>query len=194
MKHITHFTRDFTNFEGYRLSLQRNKTRFVRYFSSLDYPSDEAARDAAINMRDQLLHDLDNASEPIEQIFDKFRKKESDNPFPIALAPAPQLSPTNGIPDCITLRNRPAFHRNLQQLVRDYKLCQTSILRLALYSLFLHCQNTQAQSPAELVKSLEDIRNQSDDLPDWLTFNTETFGNQLPHPLSANNNSQPPHS
>ena len=55
LRHITRFTYTYTNFQGWRVAINRQGTNLARYFSDKQYGSEDAARDEAIRFRDMLL-------------------------------------------------------------------------------------------------------------------------------------------
>ncbi len=58
IRNITRYTYERTAFQGWRLSICRNGHQFTRYFSDRQYGSEEAALQAALEMRSRILSDL----------------------------------------------------------------------------------------------------------------------------------------
>ncbi len=61
-------------FKGWRLCITRQKERFVRYFSDLEYGDADRSLDAAMAMRSEILAELGKAVEPPAAIFSRHRK------------------------------------------------------------------------------------------------------------------------
>lgn len=54
-KNITRYTYENTDFQGWRVSIQRCGRIITRYFSDLQYGSEEDSREAAVEYRDAVL-------------------------------------------------------------------------------------------------------------------------------------------
>ena len=57
-RNITRYTYETTSFQGWRLSICRKWNQFTKYFSDRQYGSEEAAFQAAIEMRDRIFDAL----------------------------------------------------------------------------------------------------------------------------------------
>ena len=53
-RNITRYTYETTSFQGWRLSICRKWNQFTKYFSDRQYGTEEAALQAAMEMRDQI--------------------------------------------------------------------------------------------------------------------------------------------
>ncbi len=69
-RYITRFTYEFTSFQGWRVAINRNKCRFIRYFSDREYGSEEAALQAALAMRTRVVKALDRFPHDPKKAFD----------------------------------------------------------------------------------------------------------------------------
>lgn len=70
-KNLTRYTYESTDFQGWRVSIQRCGRIVTRYFSDLQYGSEEESRAAAIEYRDSVLSNMsahrDNLPEYMDQ-------------------------------------------------------------------------------------------------------------------------------
>ncbi len=57
-KNITRYTYENTDFQGWRVSIQRCGRIITRYFSDLQYGSEQKSHQAAIRYRDQVFADM----------------------------------------------------------------------------------------------------------------------------------------
>lgn len=78
-KNITRYTYETTAFQGYRLSICKNKHLFTRYFPDSRYGSAEEALQEAIKVRDSIfkLFEEDNLS--VCKIFAKYTVRTKQN-------------------------------------------------------------------------------------------------------------------
>ena len=77
-RNITRYTYETTSFQGWRLSICRKWNQFTKYFSDRQYGSEEAAFEAALQMRDKIFEALQqNPSEP-RAVFDSFKNSLSE--------------------------------------------------------------------------------------------------------------------
>lgn len=72
IKNITRYTYARTAFQGWRLSICRNCRQFTKYFSDRQFGSEEAALQAAIEMRGKILDDLKLHPSDPEAIFSRY--------------------------------------------------------------------------------------------------------------------------
>lgn len=61
-------------FVGWRLCITRKGERFVRYFSDLHYGGSQQAHDAAILMRDEMMHRMEQGVENYHEFFNMYRR------------------------------------------------------------------------------------------------------------------------
>jgi hypothetical protein len=70
-KNLTRYTYESTDFQGWRVSIQRCGRIVTRYFSDLQYGSEEESKAAAIEYRDAVLSNMnahrDNLPEYMDQ-------------------------------------------------------------------------------------------------------------------------------
>lgn len=77
-KYITRYEAEEGNsytFRGWRLCVTRQGERFVRYFSDLKCGGPEKALSRALEMRDELLAELDRKEGQAESVFREFRRR-----------------------------------------------------------------------------------------------------------------------
>lgn len=80
-RNITRYTYETTSFQGWRLSICRKWNQFTKYFSDRQYGSEEAAFEAALQMRDKIFEALQkNPSEP-RTVFENFKNSEPEKPL-----------------------------------------------------------------------------------------------------------------
>lgn len=75
LRHITRFTYEFTNFQGWRVAISRQGTTLARYFSDKQYGSPELARDQALAFRDMVLDEISRNPGMTRDILYKYRVK-----------------------------------------------------------------------------------------------------------------------
>ena len=71
MKNITRYTYENTDFQGWRVSIQRCGRIITRYFSDLQYGSEEASQREALAYRDRVLRDIERRREDLPQFMDE---------------------------------------------------------------------------------------------------------------------------
>ena len=87
IRNITRFTYEFTSFQGWRVTICRNRVHFTRYFSDKQYGSEEAALEAALTTRNLVLERLrENPGDP-EKIFALCRAEQQETCYPRGLRP-----------------------------------------------------------------------------------------------------------
>jgi len=91
LKNITRFTYEFTSFQGWRVSICRQNQHFTRYFSDKKYGNSEAALQAAIDNRDQLLRMLYSNPHHQFEVFQYCRSNDLKNATPLSLHSVNQL-------------------------------------------------------------------------------------------------------
>ena len=72
-RNITRYTYETTSFQGWRLSICRKWNQFTRYFSDKQYGSEQAAFEAALSMREQILAELKAADKDPRAIFERYK-------------------------------------------------------------------------------------------------------------------------
>lgn len=80
MKNITRYDGSNTprkGFNGWRLCLTRRKEVFVRYFTDREYGGEEAALQAAVTMRAEMLEALAAPNAKPSALFARYRKKKA---------------------------------------------------------------------------------------------------------------------
>lgn len=72
-RNITRYTYETTSFQGWRLSICRKWNQFTKYFSDRQYGTEEAALQAAMEMRDQIYAALRQTPENPRAVFERFK-------------------------------------------------------------------------------------------------------------------------
>ena len=72
-RNITRYTYETTSFQGWRLSICRKWNQFTKYFSDRQYGSEEAAFQAAIEMRDRIFDALQKTPDDPRAVFEQFK-------------------------------------------------------------------------------------------------------------------------
>lgn len=143
LRHITRFTYEFTNFQGWRVAISRQGTTLARYFSDKQYGSPELARDQALAFRDMVLDEISRNPGMTRDILYKYRVK------PRKLQQADSLSS-----DIDTLRIQPSAQYeagnpgsmldNLKKLCQYLQLDGTGLLKFSLYLFMLQSGTASA--------------------------------------------------
>ena len=84
-RNITRYTYETTSFQGWRLSICRKWNQFTKYFSDRQYGSEEAAFQAALEMRDRIFAALQQSPDDPRAVFEKFKNGVQEE---VAVAPA----------------------------------------------------------------------------------------------------------
>ncbi len=71
IKNITRYTYESTDFLGWRVSVQRCGRIITRYFSDLEYGTEEEALHAALLYRDYIIQGLRQHSDDLEGFMDE---------------------------------------------------------------------------------------------------------------------------
>ena len=79
-RNITRYTYETTSFQGWRLSICRKWNQFTKYFSDRQYGSEEAAFQAAIDMRDRIFEALQKSPDDPRSVFEQFKNGIVDAP------------------------------------------------------------------------------------------------------------------
>lgn len=72
-KNLTRYTRERTSFQGWRVCISRQGTMFTRYIPDSMYGSGEAAKEAAKQLRDEILAAI--AARPAKEVLEEYRLK-----------------------------------------------------------------------------------------------------------------------
>ena len=87
-RNITRYTYETTSFQGWRLSICRKWNQFTKYFSDRQYGSEEAAFQAAIEMRDRIFDALQKTPDDPRAVFEQFKNGLADSSAEPATAKA----------------------------------------------------------------------------------------------------------
>lgn len=79
-RNITRYTYETTSFQGWRLSICRKWNQFTKYFSDRQYGSEEAAFQAAIDMRDRIFEALKQNPDDPRSVFERFKTEAPEIP------------------------------------------------------------------------------------------------------------------
>lgn len=79
-RNITRYTYETTSFQGWRLSICRKWNQFTKYFSDRQYGSEEAAFQAAIDMRDRIFEALKQTPDDPRSVFERFKTEVPEAP------------------------------------------------------------------------------------------------------------------
>ena len=156
LRHITRFTYTYTNFQGWRVAINRQGTTLARYFSDKQYGSEEEARDQAIRFRDMLVDELNRNPQSTREILDKYRVLPQ-NPYPAGLKPGNvkadmgQESADKKSAAC-SLRSNHVMQRILKNLCKRLQLDTASVLKLSLYMFVLQFNEQNARAK-EMLKA-----------------------------------------
>ncbi len=72
-KNITRYTYVKAAFQGWRVCIIRKGNQFIRYFSDKAFGSEEASFAAALDVRDRVLAELQDAPGNAEAVFARYR-------------------------------------------------------------------------------------------------------------------------
>lgn len=156
LRHITRFTYTYTNFQGWRVAINRQGTTLARYFSDKQYGSEEEARDQAIRFRDMLVDELNRNPQSTREILDKYRVLPQ-NPYPAGLKPGNvkadmgQESADKKSAAC-SLRSNHVMQSILKNLCKRLQLDTASVLKLSLYMFVLQFNEQNARAE-EMLKA-----------------------------------------
>ncbi len=144
LRHITRFTYEFTNFQGWRVAISRQGTTLARYFSDKQFGSPEQARDRAIAFRDMVLDEINREPEKTRDILYKYRicARKTDPATAPLLPQTPELQPDSGAIAGTTLN----MVENLRKLFQFLQLDTPGMLKLALYLLTLDTATAMPQA------------------------------------------------
>lgn len=159
LRHITRFTYKYTNFQGWRVAINRQGTTLARYFSDKQYGSEEEARDQAIRFRDMLVDELDRNPQYTREILDKYRVLPQ-NPYPAGLKPGnAQTDMGQDERDkksaACSLRSNHVMQGILKGLCKRLQLDTASVLKLSLYMFVLQYNEQTARAEEMLATQAE---------------------------------------
>lgn len=163
MHHLTHFRYEDTSFEGWRVDVQRSGVLFRRYFSTLEYGGEDAARREAIRIRDAIMQALERTPDKPQEVFRLFAKKDPARFFPAGLYP-PRPRKNFSAPGkthrrIITVKCQAGLNARVSQLVAHLRLDHSSVMRLALYALYtlVYQEENREKNLRQLVAFLEQM-------------------------------------
>lgn len=157
LRHITRFTYEFTNFQGWRVAISRQGTTLARYFSDKQYGGSEEAREQAITFRDMVLEEIRVNPEKTRDILYKYRVKAakiSTKGKDGSVVNMPELQAQECREN--TQGNQQSMLNNLKKLCHYLKLDTVGMLRLSM-SLFILQHTTATAMPQEDAKSAQAI-------------------------------------
>lgn len=130
MKYLTKFTKEDTDFLGWRLSLCRKGRQFVRYFSALEWGGMDRAESEARQIRESLLADLEANEETLPEIFERYRKT-------MPHLPAGMHAPCHGWershPKACSIKLGESASALVAEMRKRWGVDLTSIIRISLY-------------------------------------------------------------
>ena len=149
-RHITRFTYEFTNFQGWRVAINRQGISLARYFSDKQHGDSEKAFEQALNFRDEVLRELKQNPDHVQEILLSYRSQERRT-YPAGLKPA-LTPPREGehTVSSFSMRSNKVLHHVLQRMCKQLKLDTASVLKLSLY---LFAVQYSAQGVAEEITS-----------------------------------------
>lgn len=165
-KYISKFTKEDTDFQGWRLALKRGGIQFVRYFSALEQGSMEQAEAEAIAMRTALLADLERNPGKEAEVMERYRKPASG--YPAGLKKA--LSAARAAKGAFSARLNPMTQQLIDEIAGQWDLTRTSVVFAALY-MFLAWSRTEGKGLdiQKLSDRLEELATKSG-LPPFSEF------------------------
>lgn len=136
-RHITRFTYQFTNFQGWRVAITRQGVALARYFSDRQYGDADAAWEHARSFRDMVLAELSANPAQTQAILMKHRVQPK-RVYPAGLKPAAPTSATESTetPAC-SMRSNKVLHGILRNMCKRLQLDTASVLKLSLYVFML---------------------------------------------------------
>lgn len=133
MRHITRFTYEFTNFQGWRVAISRQGVSLARYFSDKQYGDSEIALAQAINFRDMVLDELLQFPARTQEILMKHRAQPG-KVYPAGLKPSVVTEQENDqVTPAFSMRSNKVLHNIMQGVCKRLKLDTASVLKLSLY-------------------------------------------------------------
>lgn len=133
LRHITRFTYMYTNFQGWRVAINRQGTALARYFSDKQFGSEDAAREEAIRFRDMLLDEINQNPLRTREILDKYRV-QTQKPYPAGLKPGKTEDEecSDKVSGC-SIRSNHVMQRVLRGICHKLQLDTASVMKLSLY-------------------------------------------------------------
>lgn len=147
LRHITRFTYEFTNFQGWRVAISRQGTTLARYFSDKQYGSPEQAKEHALAFRDMVLEEINRDPAKTRDILYKYRVKprklQQTDSLPSDIDTArPQISAQHSAGNPGNMLN------NLKKLCRYLQLDSAGMLKFSLYLFMLQSGTANALQQA----------------------------------------------
>ena len=145
-----------TAFQGWRVSITRQKKTFQHYFSDKDYGSSQAALEAAMRVRDAVLEALEQYPNRVEEIFRDLRPHTRHADFlPFGLTPAVRRElDESEEPKILSFRITSVLYHLVNRTAMEQGLSMSSVLRLALYAYICQCQ--QERNLRRFITQLEE--------------------------------------
>lgn len=144
LRHITRFTYTYTNFQGWRVAINRQGATLARYFSDKQYGSEDAARDEAIRFRDMLLDEINQNPLHTREILDKYQIL-GQKPYPAGLKPGKVEEECSDKVSGFSLRSNHIMHRVLRNICSKLELDAASVMKLSLYMFALQYNGQTAR-------------------------------------------------
>lgn len=159
LRHITRFTYTYTNFQGWRVAINRQGTTLARYFSDKQYGSEDEAREQAIRFRDMLLDELNRNPQHTREILDKYRVLPQ-NPYPAGLKPGnakieTEMENSDKKSAACSIRSNHVMQGMLKSLCKRLHLDTASVLKLSLYMFVLQYNEQTAKAEEMLATQSE---------------------------------------
>ena len=157
LRHITRFTYEFTNFQGWRVAISRQGTTLARYFSDKQYGSSEEAREQAISFRDMVLEEIRLNPGMTRDILYKYRVKAGKISTNEKEDTENTMSESKST-ECRenTTVNQQSMLNNLKKLCRYLKLDTVGMLRLSM-SMFILQHTTATAMPQDSGRTTQAI-------------------------------------
>lgn len=132
-RHITRFTYEFTNFQGWRVAINRQGVSLARYFSDKQHGDSEKAFEQALNFRNEVLRELKQNPDHVQEILLSYRAQERKI-YPTGLKPA-ITPPREGEHEAsaFCMRSNKVLNHVLQRMCKQLRLDTASVLKLSLY-------------------------------------------------------------
>lgn len=159
-QHITRCNKEYGSFSGWRFCITRFKQRLVRYFSDIEYGSEQNALAEAVSFREHIYNLLNqnpgNEAAILQKINAQYRR---DRNLPTALR---RYAPSATQRKAISFRITPQLSQALEHYSSFIGLETSSVVRLALYHYFTHIAGFNEQpSPDDLQKHLDELEAQA---------------------------------
>lgn len=159
-QHITRCDKEFGAFSGWRFCITRARQRLVRYFSDLELGGSQNALAEAEAFREivytQLAENPGNEAAILQKLSTEYRRTRT---LPAALR---RYAPSTTQRKAITFRITPQLSQALEHYSSFMGLETSSVIRLALYSYFIHIAGrSERPGPAELQEHVDELEAQA---------------------------------